>query len=593
MKSLTGLWSELAHDCATRCNTNPSRDIITMLARVDHEGDSFLTITLPSFASDFERSLELGYVPSDAFFGFKKRQGLPVFLRGFLYGVFDKRTAVVLDKVDAECVRSIRQLCLLYKKVEFPTTPARDRKAAEKYKDTEIALKQVEAGLSDENVSSFALAFRTLYSSVLNSLTREIEGLRLEMRHGPGSVQDRLRGNQKFDFPTWTTRLEPLFPYGFYCSHNWAAKPWPRALLRPEFEPPVKVVFVPKTQKTPRVIAMEPAHMQYVQQGIMAALVPLLEGCEFGKSQGFSDQEPNRALAREGSISGRLSTIDLSEASDRVLNSLVVKAMSPWPTASDAIQACRSTRSRLEDGTVVELSKFASMGSALCFPIEVMVFSAIVLVGLRRAGYALPAALELFRQGEVRVYGDDIIVPTDSVQFVEDSLEAFGLLVNRSKSFSRGKFRESCGGDYFAGEWVTPVRVRQDSPKTIGHVKELVSWSATANQLWHEGYERASEYMHRTVEAIVGLYPAIGPNSSLLGRVSHAPQVDRFNARLFRAEVKGFEAQRPALSTTSTDCGRLFKTLRWRWEDPTQRDHLVRGGRSSSYTLKKRWSLVG
>ncbi len=564
-----------------------------MLARVAHEGDSFLTITLPSFASDFERSLELGRVPSDAFFGFKKRHGLPVFLRGFLYGVFDKRTAVVLERVDPEAVRSIRQLCLVFKKVEFPTTPKRDRKAARKYKETEDALNQVEANLSDQQVRNFNLAFRTLYSSTLNSLTRDIESLDLQMRHGPGSVQDRLHGNRKFDFPTWTERLEPIFPYGFYCSHNWAAKPRPRALLSPELEPPVKVVFVPKTQTSPRVIAMEPTHMQYVQQGIMAALVPLLEGCEFGPSQGFSDQEPNRALAREGSVSGALSTIDLSEASDRVLNSLVVGAMKPWPTVNDAIQACRSARSVLPDGSLVTLKKFASMGSALCFPIEVMTFSAIVLVGLQKAGYSLSGALELYRVGKVRVYGDDIIVPTDSVQDVEDSLEAYGLLVNRSKSFSKGKFRESCGGDFFAGEWVTPVRVRQGPPTTFGHAKEIVSWSATANQLWTQGYERAAEYMHHAVESLLGVYPLIGPASSLLGRLSFSPQVDRFNTKLFRAESRGFEPARPALSTMPDADGCLFKTLRWRWADPTQRDHLVRGGRSSSYVLQKRWSLVG
>jgi hypothetical protein len=564
-----------------------------MISRVEHEGDSFLTIALPNFASDFERSLELGFVPSDAFLGFKKRHGLPVFLRGFLHGVFDKSTAVILPSVNTECVRSIRQLCLLFKKVEIPTTPERDRSAARKYKDTEVSLKHVRASLSGQQVRRFNIAFRNLYSDVLNSLTRDIEGLRLEMRHGPGSVQDGLQGNRKYDFPRWTERLEPLFPYGYYCSHNWAARPEPDELLDPEHEPPVKVVFVPKTQKTPRVIAMEPTHMQYVQQGIMQSLVSLLESCEFGPSQGFSDQDANRALAREGSLTGEFATIDLSEASDRVLNVLIIAAMFPWTTVKDAIQACRSTRSELQDGSTVLLEKFASMGSALCFPIEVMAFSAIVLIGLQEAGYTLKEALQLFREGKVRVYGDDIIVPTDSVSCVEESLERFGLLVNRSKSFSNGLFRESCGGDYFSGEWVTPIRVRQILPSTRHHVKEIVSWSATANQLWEAGYDRAAEYMHETVQALIKVYPNVGPNSEILGRLSFEPQVDRHNALLNRGEVKGWKPSRPPLSTRPGASGSLFKTLRWRWTDPTQRDHLVRGGRSSVYALQQRWSAVG
>jgi len=104
-----------------------------MLGRVEHEGDSFLTITLPSYASDFERSLELGMIGPDLFKSFKKRSGLPVFLRGFLDQVFDNRTAMLREHPSHNAIRAIRQMTLIFKKIERETTEARKRAAENAY----------------------------------------------------------------------------------------------------------------------------------------------------------------------------------------------------------------------------------------------------------------------------------------------------------------------------------------------------------------------------------------------------------------------------------------------------------------------------
>jgi hypothetical protein len=126
MKSLTELWSVLALDCAKMCDTSCDRDIETMLDRVEHEGDSFLTITLPTFASDFELGLELGGIEGPTLFrSFKKRGRLPVFLRGFVDLVFDRSTGMIREQPDVNAIRAIRQLCLIFKKIERETTDAR------------------------------------------------------------------------------------------------------------------------------------------------------------------------------------------------------------------------------------------------------------------------------------------------------------------------------------------------------------------------------------------------------------------------------------------------------------------------------------
>jgi hypothetical protein len=563
-----------------------------MSARVEHEGDSFLTITLPIFAEAFEKALERGKFDLQDAPGFRGHLSLPRFLGGFLNQVFDRRTGDVLPNPSVEAIRSVRQLTLIFKKVERETSESRKAAAERKYIETEESLEATEEALTTQQRRAFSVAFALLYSNVLNALSERIERLELEPSHGPGSTQDKLLGNRKFDSPLWTERLEMLFPFGYYCSSNWARDLEPEIFLAPEDEPPVQVVFVPKTLKTPRVIAMEPTHMQYVQQGLMRTLVPLLEKSEFGRSQGFSDQEPNRALARKGSLDGSIATIDLSEASDRVLNSLIIGAMSPWPVVNDAVQVSRSTHSRLPSGRVIALRKFASMGSALCFPIEVMAFSAIVLMGLCKAGYTLEQATQLFREGAVRVYGDDIIVPVDSVSFVEDTLEVYGLKVNRSKSFSNGRFRESCGGDYFAGEWVTPIRLRKDLPSTKQHVSEIISINATANQLWYQGYDRAAAYLHSICESILRIYPNVDPQSEVIGRWSFMPTVDRHNTQLQRAEVRGWKLRAPLPPSHAGDRGALYKTLRYRWDDPLHKGHLERAGRPLAYTLKQGWSAV-
>jgi hypothetical protein len=594
MKSLTGLWSELAHDCANQCGTSIDRDIITMRDRVEHEGDSFLTITLPQFCSDFEEALEQGCIGPNHFVGFKKWRRLPAFLHGFVVQVFDERTGLLRSQPSINAIRCIRQLTLIFKKIERETTDARKHRAEVGYLKCEADLERVEESLNASQRHDFDIAFARLYSEVLNRLNQSIEALEVKPKHGPGSTQDKLLGNRKWLFPTWTERLESVFPYAYYCTNTWMQLPGYKTAKLPSWnEPPVKVVFVPKTQKTPRVIAMEPTHMQYMQQAIMTTLVPLLENSRIGKSQGFTDQEPNRLLARQGSISGDLATIDLSEASDRVLNSLVKSATRAWPTVHDALQVTRSTSSKLPSGTVVPLRKFASMGSALCFPIEVMVFSTVVFIGMQWSGvFTDDEIFDYFMTGGVRVYGDDIIVPVDCAPSVEEALETYGLKVNRSKSFRKGSFRESCGGDYYDGIEVTPVRIRHDLPSRRRHAREIVSVNATANLFANGGYPRASEYLHSLCESILGLYPNVQAGSDVIGRESLSPTIDAFCHKLFVAKQRGYVVYARSPRSILSGLRALFKSLSGDWSDPLHRDHLERAGRPLSVTLKRAWRAV-
>lgn len=101
MKSLMLLMQNVLADCEDRCGTSTARDRETIARRVENEGLEFLTLTLPAFCSDFERSLARGQVLPTDFSGWKRRGNLPVFLGGFLELIFDRTSGVLLENFHA------------------------------------------------------------------------------------------------------------------------------------------------------------------------------------------------------------------------------------------------------------------------------------------------------------------------------------------------------------------------------------------------------------------------------------------------------------------------------------------------------------
>jgi hypothetical protein len=174
-------------------------------------------------------------------------------------------------------------------------------------------------------------------------------------------------------------------------------------------------------------------------------------------------------------------TIDLSSASDSVSWSLV-KRIFP-PKVLKHLLATRTKTVKTPGGELVELNKFAPMGSALCFPIQCTVFSAVVILagilyrwGIEECQPDLLSGLDVsnliqrtFRTSLLDVsedhrlqaffvYGDDIICDSRITSNVVDLLRALGFRVNIGKSYTGPSlFRESCGIFAFNGIDVTPL----------------------------------------------------------------------------------------------------------------------------------------
>ncbi len=161
-------------------------------------------------------------------------------------------------------------------------------------------------------------------------------------------------------------------------------------------------------------------------------------------------QDQHKILARIGSLTGAIATIDLSNASDTVCSNLVKLLLpSDW---YDLVDRLRSSHTFIK-GKWVRLEKFSSMGNGFTFELETLLFFTLV-----RVLQALePMTEDPYTPGvTTSVFGDDIIVPSSVAPSTLAALSFFGFTPNKDKTFIDGRFRESCGGDYFAGHDVRP-----------------------------------------------------------------------------------------------------------------------------------------
>jgi len=554
-------------DAVTKCSADVSQmDLLTLRSRTEKEGLSFLTITLPAFGKEFERALDLGYIDSTSFPGFRRAKGgsIPAFLQGMISRIFCPETGRLMTYEDPPLggsisvptlIESVRQLCHTFKKVELPCTPERDARAIENFKIVEHLLQSFV--LPDPEIARFRAISHMLWGGMLSGFDHQA----LLPRHGPGATAERIMGNQKYDWLYWHDRLEPFFPLigtAFPIGVSGQLEEIEKVTVLPEDrELPVRVVLVPKTLKTPRVIAIEPACMQYAQQAVRDYLYERLESWWLSAgSVNFTDQSINQRAALLASSTGQFSTIDLSDASDRVPLSLVKDMLWFNQDFLDCVLACRSNAAELPSGEILTpLNKFASMGSALCFPIEAMYFYTICVVALLDADN-LPYTYEnIFKVSRgVYVYGDDIIVPTTNAESVLERLQMYNCRPNAAKTFLNGKFRESCGVDAYDGYEVTPLYLSHELPKDRGQALELVSAVSSSNAFYRRGYWRTAQLIRDRVNSILGDLPYVGEESEGLGYHSFLGyrSAERWNVSLQRLEVRAFVVE-PKRRTDAID----------------------------------------
>lgn len=331
--------------------------------------------------------------------------------------------------------------------------------------------------------SSFDVLNPVLYSE---HLERDAGGI--GFKHGPGAVAERLKNWEKSQFRNWPLKLQGTFPYESCGTTAGSGEERPL-----NHERASRLICVPKTAKSPRLIAAESTSHQWCQQLILRFL---FDQCRkyFGTDFiDFQDQHKSGVLVLKASLNRELATADLSDASDRLSCWTVERIFRCNPSILTALHAAR-TRYLLDEvssqTSFVSLAKFASQGTATTFPVMSLVMLCIALgVSLGDNESVTWQTLRKYRN-QVRVFGDDIIIPAHGYGQLVRAMELLELKVNKAKSYVNGHFRESCGVDGFQGYDVTPVK-----PKTLvaGSPVQCQALVDISNNLFLKGYWNASD----------------------------------------------------------------------------------------------------
>lgn len=253
----------------------------------------------------------------------------------------------------------------------------------------------------------------------------------------------------------WSASVLGYFPSGEY------------SLLKREIVEENRVVTVPKSAKTQRVIAAEPTGNLFLQKGFGGYFRKVLKRVGVD----LDDQTINQDAAAKAYLDG-LATIDLRSASDTLSTQLVYELIpSDW---FDALSTLRCRFGIYSDPTSgldrkVYYEKFSSMGNGYTFELESLIFWALSSACMELKGF----------RGQPFVYGDDIIVPQAVASDVIQLLSFAGFETNLDKTFVSGNFFESCGRHYFAGYDVSPPyqkEVVSDVFEAIRFHNRIVRW---------------------------------------------------------------------------------------------------------------------
>ncbi len=346
------------------------------------------------------------------------------------------------------------------------------------------------AGRSPERVAQ-------VMSRVFRLITGRFPALTLSdliPSHGTGAVADMAWGD-KYSFPEWSDKLDKFFPVEEFAMLNYGGyQDFFARRKRGQFqdrETPVKILAVPKTLKGPRIIGSESVSRMFCQQSLKTWMREHLGHVAFG-SIDIEDQTLSQKRAVQGSISGRLATIDLSSASDRLSCALVEEVLSNHYELLRGLSACRALEYTVPHGTF-PMQKFAHQGSAVTFPVQSLCYYAICVVAWHLDhGIDYPTPKTLRRASRfITVYGDDIIVPAHCYGTTTSLLTIWGLKVNEDKSHQHGFFRESCGVDAYKGFDITPAYIR-DVLFDMRKPETVVRFVEVGNNLHEAGFWKAS-----------------------------------------------------------------------------------------------------
>jgi len=600
-----GIFSDLRLAYPSLRGLDLDLEYLTLLSR--SRGLGFFTLDLPNLDSLLLEGLETGRLPISGPLSrvVSTRTKVPKFLSGLWLRVFDKNGCLQTG-VDSLAILFLRQISCLGKKIATECSDDRIAATIGEYHGIERQLRpptvrwdsddvDFENGADDRHLGESTAYSHSAYpldlfsqaespeerlkrrrknerleylldrvqqvadlvadaighfDSLDLSGSRESSGLGSGLRHGPGAVAEGLEQHEKSCFPNWPHKLDNYFPFEF------VGKTANSDLERPlNHEVASRLIQVPKTAKAPRLIAAEPTAHQYCQQLVWTFLRERISDLFMGSFINFRRQDLSSELVVKASLDRSLATVDLSSASDRLSCWTVERVFRRNPSLLHALHAVRTryTRDNISDVPgFLKLKKFASQGSATTFPVQSIVFLTLALGVSIRGRINWSSIWKMSNQ--VRVFGDDIILPSRGYAPLLAIMETLQLKVNTSKSYVTGFFRESCGSEAYSGDDVTPVKpktVTADAPAAIQSVID------TSNNLFQKGFWHASDrLLHLLPPHLRRGIRVVGPNAvGFSGLTSYSGSDEshlrkRWNSRLHRYEVRAWSLSDKARKKT-------------------------------------------
>lgn len=537
------IYNDVVDNHASICSRECARDVETIVNRFESEGVSFLTKTLPRLGKCLDKALSQGEPLQCPSFAKKKDTQLPAFLGWLFSEVFD---ATGTERSDASvmAVKQLRQILFVFYKLEIPYARERTEAVLRSFVETDESLDWKVEDLRGIDLE-VARNARTLVCRVMSKLCPRT----IVPRHGKGSVATGEKPTAKRCFQRIVDSIERFYPFTEYFHYNLShTSDRVNELqgLEEKSGGQARIVLVPKDSRGPRIISCEPLENQWLQQGQMRAICPHLETDPLTRGYvNFTDQTVNGDLALEGSVTGHRCSLDMTEASDRVPWELV-KYLFP-PLWVEALGATRSTTTMLPCGKVITLKKFAPMGSAVCFPIEALIFWALC------TSVVCCTRPEAKLQPEIYVYGDDIICLSEDQAQIRRILPSFGLVLNKDKCCTAGSFRESCGTDAYRGSVVTPVKIHSVWYQSLD-VDNYASYVEYSNAFYERGFYRTAQFIEERVQYIRSTPYTETPPS----------KIDKDSIRLWTADEAENEEYSPKPISFYRPC-EAARSLNKRW----------------------------
>lgn len=547
-------------------------------AQFEQQGISFYTVWMASLGRALDCALAKDQplqIPPDC----EVRDGLPRFLWPVWKDVFDA-SGTLLVEPDPAAVRALRQVFYLSYRLELGYSVEQIAEKVTEHVSLDATLfdrDDMLEHLSPRTLRALELA-RVLISRLFEGSIRvkhesgelkyvDFDPSNIVPRHGPGAVADGVRPHRKYEWKTYYEELAKEYPYEDYFFFNYShlVDRLHRFLRLPHRDAGfAKLVAVEKDSRGPRLISMEPLEYQWIQQGLGRAMVDWIERHPVTRDRvRFTDQQVNRDLALASSLDQQFDTLDLKDASDRVSLALVRRLFPPFLLSK--LEGCRSVGTKVQGNRFV-YKKFAPMGSALCFPVESIVFWALAVAAINLETFTWTShCLRAVSKTQVHVFGDDLVVPHGALDMLRPVFEELLLKFNENKCCTGKFFRESCGCDAFQGVDVTPLRLHHlgDTPN------DTVSICSYANAANRRGLHLLSNVLFGIVEARVGTLPS---SSSGVAEMHH--HVDdwfeahlrtircckvRLNADLHRLEYRCVMPQSPSKRRNVPDWQEFFR----------------------------------